>query len=597
MPNGQRGLAPGLSGFRAQRQDKMQRQQHGMQMAQARQGMQETAQQMRQRRERIERMKMENEEFKKNEELRQIKREAQEEEARLAEMSARDQIENFDQDVARERLNERLENAHLQVQTDVARGRAQLQDMEIQRNAHEYLANRLPSDPSKITPRTVRQIRRGLEDIGQDPDEMGIPTADNFSDSDRASLHQMRNNAINNVEHERNLDMQLASQQAQQAPELIQLQERRSQLQSRLDQMSRDDPQYDQVNQQIAEISSKINEIRLPTDLSEAAADQFPGWVGDSAQGEIAGQISDGVMAVDWMNDIQQYIKEDPTRAGLVGSARNLYQRTRGIAGDLSTVFTPQGQQKARSIIDQTAEQYQNDAVNGEVEEGVRDAGYFDPTLPEIQQFENAMAYRLASMHKQGRLARDDIERFRNQIQVTGWTDANTAYERIQGVKERTLQRLDALERRRSGRSLPYEGQPDTIYSSEEGEYGPPDREEGPFGGSGGAYGSRVQQSDEQLVTDQMRDTMGSLAQSRFDSEVKEVIPNDGDMFARLEDDRVMNTEGVIVDDPSYPDAIRNIGVRNVRRKIENTETGEVYYELIEGTLLDEEGNPVQIED
>lgn len=129
------------------------------------------------------------------------------------------------------------------------------------------------------------------------------------------------------------------------------------------------------------------------------------------------------------LKTIRAGLAEDPTRAGAAGTARKLFQRGVGIASDL--VNLPEVPQFindiSKSIVGEMMPK--SNRVDPDV------AQFFDPTLPQNEVFENALAFGLARARQpDDRLLVDAIKSARRDVALTGLTSAAEVNARLDAI-------------------------------------------------------------------------------------------------------------------------------------------------------------------
>lgn len=154
---------------------------------------------------------------------------------------------------------------------------------------------------------------------------------------------------------------------------------------------------------------------------------------------EIGAARDSADMAISKLDNIQQAIADDPSRAGVVGAARGLAQRIAGMAADVSQAV---------------GESFGVDLGLGKVEPGLK--SLFDPTLPEMDVLENSLSYALARARKPtGKLNLQDVESARKDVRLKGVRDVAAVRVRLQTIRREFEQAKTALGRRlgNSGRN------------------------------------------------------------------------------------------------------------------------------------------------
>lgn len=121
-------------------------------------------------------------------------------------------------------------------------------------------------------------------------------------------------------------------------------------------------------------------------------------------------------------------VKEDKSRAGLVGTAKRWGQTALGITADLADVGIDVG-----GVVGETVVGLKKDLNEGSIDPEV--TKYFDEKLPQNTVFENSLAYQLARARKgDRRINMEDFKAAKNDINLTGLTSSSDVIARLRAI-------------------------------------------------------------------------------------------------------------------------------------------------------------------
>jgi len=310
---------------------------------------------------------------------------------------------------------------------------------------NDMMVSTLPAD-RPIQSHHVQALRDNLSHMGLDPDEHGLPDPDEMTEKDKTELRQALKTAQVNADvvrdqMEKQRQLELDSEKAIRNHELVRLHEYERQLLNRIE----NDGMDDLSARQLEDVQAKIRDKG--------------GRPSESAMQDIIHEKSRVSQARTDIEAVLTMIEDTDTSFGVRGGIQQIFQRGIDAGSDIGQMFGADVQEGAQHVMTDVHSRLERDvAAYGDENDELEDmVGYFDPNLPQLAEFEKALAYDIARARwGPGRLNQQAVEQARESVRIFprhpfDFFGEQDVYHRLEAVYNQLGQRERALQYRYEG--------------------------------------------------------------------------------------------------------------------------------------------------